>query len=511
VAGRSSFVVVANRLPVDSVTTPDGRQEWRRSPGGLVTALHPIMRAEGGTWIGWAGGTGPAPRPFELDGIWLHPVPLSEDDVAHYYEGFSNASLWPLYHDAVEHPVFRRRWWDAYVRVNERFAAAAASTAAEGAVVWVQDYQLQLVPGMLRAARPDLKIGFFLHIPFPPVELFMQLPRRAEIMRGLLGADLVGFQRPLAAQNFLRLSRHLLGLRPKGAEVEVDGRKVRAAAFPISIDTAEMEALASSEAVRSRAKEIRAELGDPECLILGVDRLDYTKGIEHRLQAYRELLAEGRLTVPETVMVQVATPSRERVEHYRALRENVERQVGRINGEFGKVGIPAVHYLHQSYSRAELAALYSAADVMMVTPLRDGMNLVAKEYVAARTDLGGALVLSEFAGAAGELRQAFLVNPHDLDGLKDALLRAVTVEPAEASRRMRTMRRFLRSHDVKNWARSFLTALGVPEAASTLDASGVTGPSYRHDGAAQSSATSGAIGGSTVDSPKPSAGGEPSA
>ncbi len=469
-AAPSSFVVVANRLPVDATRTPDGQVSWKRSPGGLVTALHPIMQAEGGTWIGWPGSTDEmVPEPFELDGMQLCPIPVSADEIEDYYEGFSNSSLWPLYHDAVQHPVFHRHWWDAYVTVNRRFAAATAEVAAEGAIVWVQDYQLQLVPALLREMRPDLRIGFFLHIPFPPVELYMQLPRRVEILQGLLGADLVGFQRPLAAQNFLRLSRHLLGLRPRSNEVELDGRTVRAGAFPISIDVVEMESLAASEGTRTRAKQIRTELGDPQCLILGVDRLDYTKGIEHRLMAFQELLSEGKLSVPDAVMVQVATPSRERVKHYQVLRENVERQVGRINGDYGKVGVPAVHYLHQSYSRSELAALYSAADVMMVTPLRDGMNLVAKEYVAARVDQRGTLVLSEFAGAAADLRQAFLVNPHDLDGLKDTLLQAMHADPSDVTRRMRAMRRYLRTHDVDNWARSFLSALGAPESATALD------------------------------------------
>lgn len=460
---RSSFVVVANRLPVDEVTTEEGRQ-WRRSPGGLVTALHPVLARHKGTWVGWAGGVGPAPEPFELEGIHLHPVPLSADELERYYEGQSNATIWPLYHDAVETPVFKRRWREAYRLVNARFAEAAAEVAAENATVWVQDYQLQLVPAMLRQLRPDLRIGFFLHIPFPPIELFMQMPQRAEVLRGLLGADLVGFQQRLAAQNFVRLARHLLGLRYEGQTILVDGRRVKAGAFPISIDVAEMEQMAADPAVQARAKEIRAELGDPKKVILGVDRLDYTKGIELRLKAFRELLADGKLKVPDTVMVQVATPSRERVEHYQTLRVKVEREVGRINGEFGKVGVPAVHYLHRSYSRSELAALYCAADVMMVTPLRDGMNLVAKEYVASRLDSGGALVLSEFAGAATELRQAFLCNPHDPDAVKDALLRAINVDLTEAKRRMRVMQRHLRNNDVGKWARSFLRELGAPEA-----------------------------------------------
>jgi trehalose 6-phosphate synthase len=489
---RSSFVVVANRLPVDAIEGASGRT-WRRSPGGLVTALHPVLVEQHGTWVGWSGGvpTGvdlPSPpgdevdgpqdlATFSVDGIELVPVDLSAVEVEQYYEGMSNASLWPLYHDAVETPVYKRKWWDAYLRVNQRFADATAKVAAEGATVWVQDYQLQLVPQMLRKQRPDLRIGFFLHIPFPPVELFMQLPKRVEILQGLLGADLVGFQRPLGAQNFLRLTRHLLGLRPRGNVVEVDGREVRADAFPISIDVAEIEALAGSQLVQDRASTIRAELGEPKTVILGVDRLDYTKGIEGRIKAFRELLAEGRLSVPEAVMVQVATPSRERVQQYQALRVDVEREVGRINGDFGRVGVPAVHYLHQSYSRSELAALFCAADVMMVTPLRDGMNLVAKEYVAARVDLGGALVLSEFAGAAGDLRQAFLVNPYDLDGVKETLLRAINADPGELMRRMRAMRRHLRAHDVSNWANTFLEALRTTGTGPVADHHGKTGGS----------------------------------
>jgi trehalose 6-phosphate synthase len=391
----------------------------------------------------------------------MHPVPLSNRDVTNYYEGFSNGTLWPLYHDAVAAPQFHRHWWDNYVEVNARFADAAASVADDGAVVWIQDYQLQLVPKMLREKRPDLRIGFFLHIPFPPQELFMQMPWRTRIIEGLLGADLIGFQLPGGAQNFLRLSRTLVGLRPQGGQVEYDGRTVQARSFPISIDVASLDEVARSEGARRRAEEIRTELGNPKHVILGVDRLDYTKGIGSRLKAFHELLEDGALSVPETVLVQVATPSRERVEHYQTLRDEIEREVGRINGDFGKVGLPAVHYLHQSYQREELVALYNTADVMLVTPLRDGMNLVAKEYVASRPDLGGALVLSEFTGAAAELRQAYLVNPHDIDGLKENLLRALHADPGEGRRRMRKMRRHVQENDVTHWARSFLSALGV--------------------------------------------------
>ena len=486
-----AFVLVANRLPVDevtagngggganateTVTSPDGRV-WRRSPGGLVSALYPLLAGRSqATWVGWTGAPGPAPEPFELagftgdgstaarPGIRIQPVPLSEQEFDEYYEGYANATIWPLYHDAVQTPVHHREWAAANRAVNQRFAEAVDRVSPHGAMVWVHDYQLQLVPAMLRERRPDLRIGFFLHIPFPPVELFMQLPERLEVIKGLLGADLVGFQTPRGAQNFLHLAQQLLGLRRRGPWVQAGDRWVRAEAFPISIDVDEMQRLVSLPSVRTRAAEIRDELGHPKVVILGVDRLDYTKGIGQRLRAYRELLSEGRVSTPDTVFVQVATPSRERVEHYGELREDVEREVGHINGEFGRVGIPAVHYLRQSYSREELAALYLAADVMAVTPLRDGMNLVAKEYVAARGDLRGALVLSEFAGAARELKHAYMCNPHDINSIKDALMRAVEDDPQSAAKRMTAMRRHLRRHDVRRWASDFLTALQMTEA-----------------------------------------------
>jgi trehalose 6-phosphate synthase len=455
VSGAYEFVVVANRLPVDAAE--DGG--WRRSPGGLVTAVHPIVRSRGGAWVGWTGGPDEEPEPFEFDGMQLRPVGLSAQEIDRFYEGQSNATIWPLFHDAVETPVYDREWRDAYETVNRRFADAAAELAAPDATVWVHDYQLMLVPAMLRERRPDLRIGFFLHIPFPPVELFMQLPRRADLLRGLLGADLVGFQRPLAAQNFLQLGRLLLGLDPKEDRVEFEGRTVVARAFPISIDVAELEQLAADPDVQEQARSLRQELGDRR-LLLGVDRLDYTKGIEHRLRAFHELLDDGAVTNEETVLVQVATPSRMRVAQYQELRDRVELEVGRINGEYGVVGRAPVHYLFQSRNREELVAMYLAADVMVVSPLRDGMNLVAKEYVASRVDDDGTLVLSEFTGAAAELEEAFLVNPHDVEDLKRGICAALEAQPQDRTARMRAMRATVRGHTVEQWAHEFLEALG---------------------------------------------------
>ena len=459
---RRSLLVVANRLPVDQTVLPDGTVEWSRSPGGLVSALHPVLRDRSGTWIGWSGGIDSTPYVPDTDGIRMRSVPLSASDYENYYEGYANSTLWPLYHDAVETPAFHRRWWEAYQRVNRRFAQVTADYAERDSMVWVQDYHLQLVPAMLREMRPDLRIGFFMHIPFPPSELFMQLPRRSELLRGMLGADLVGFQTAAGAENFCRLAARLLGVEVTGSKMAIDGRTVRTGAFPISIDFEEMQELGRRPDVIERAAALRADLGDPAKVILGVDRLDYTKGIEHRLKAYRELLTDGRVKVQDTVMVQVAAPSRERVEHYKLLRDKVEREVGRINGEFGRVGVPAVHYLNQSFDRPEVAALYLAADVMAVTPLRDGMNLVAKEYVAARVDNGGALLLSEFTGAAAELPESYLINPHDVDSLKGTLVKALDTPAPENRARMRAMRRRVRSHDVRAWAKSYLRALEHP-------------------------------------------------
>jgi len=474
-SNQADFVVVANRLPVDLERTSEGERRWTASPGGLVSALEPFLRSRKGAWVGWPGVPDVDVEEFDDDGLVLHPVSLSADEVRDYYEGFSNATLWPLYHDVVERPVFDRAWWNSYVKVNRRFAQASAEVAATGATVWIQDYQLQLVPAMLRELRPDLRIGFFLHIPFPPVELFMQMPWRTEITEGLLGADLVGFHLPGGAQNFMILARRLVGantsrgtvgVRSRFGEIDVGFRTVKVGAFPISIDSTALDQQARTRAIRQRAREIRSELGNPRKILLGVDRLDYTKGIDVRLRAFSELLAEHRAKRDDTVLVQLATPSRERVESYIEMREDIERQVGHINGEYGEVGHPIVHYIHRPVPRDELIAFFVAADVMLVTPLRDGMNLVAKEYVACRSDLGGALVLSEFTGAAAELRQAYLTNPHHLEGVKDAIEAALNQTPEEGRRRMRALRRQVLVHDVDRWARSFLDAL-----ASTKDGS----------------------------------------
>jgi alpha,alpha-trehalose-phosphate synthase [UDP-forming]/trehalose-phosphatase len=464
----AELIIVANRLPVDRVPSSDESDgdTWRRSPGGLVTALEPVMRQAEGAWVGWPGQPDVEVEPFEFEGTQLIPVALSADDVENYYEGFSNDTIWPLYHDVIAEPRYSRVWWDAYVRVNRRFAQTAAAAAADGATVWVQDYQLQLVPRMLRDLRPDLVIGYFHHIPFPAYGLYSQLPWRRQVLEGLLGADVIGFQRVADAGNFARAVRRQLRYETKASGIrvpEADGttRLALARAFPISIDASSYIELARRPDVRERARQIRESLGNPKRIFLGVDRLDYTKGIGHRLKAYGELLTEQKLSVEDVTLVQVASPSRERVEAYVQLRDEIELTVGRINGDFDTMGHTAIRYLHQAYPREEMVALFLAADVMLITALRDGMNLVAKEYVASRVDNRGVLILSEFAGAADELGTAVRINPHDIEGLKEAMMRAVAMTPGEQGRRMRAARRRVLEHSVEDWSREFLEALAT--------------------------------------------------
>lgn len=458
------LVVAANRLPV--MRTADG---WAPSPGGLVRALLPMLRESGGTWVGWTGSVDDAPAPFSVDGVDLRPITLSQAEHDDYYEGFANDSLWPLYHDAMRDPSFKAEQWAAYVAVNERFAAALVAVAPPDAVIWIHDYHLQLVPQMIRAARPDAVVGFFLHVPFPPWELFARLPWRDEIIRGLLGADLVGFQRSVGAANFAAIARQLdPGVQaedttfPDGAAGHLlhrGGRTTTVGTFPISIDVDEFDDLAARRQVRRAASALRTSLGNPEVILLGVDRLDYTKGIGLRMRAFQALLDDGTLDADRCVMIQVATPTREAVEHYRDERHEIERLVGEINGRHARIGHPVLHYLYRSLPVDQLVTLYLAGDVMLVTPLRDGMNLVAKEYVASRRDVNGVLVLSEFAGAADQLTDAVLVNPHDEVALREAIVTAVEMHHPERTRRMAALRRAVARSDVRGWAERFLLVL----------------------------------------------------
>jgi trehalose-6-phosphate synthase len=343
--------------------------------------------------------------------------------------------------------------------VNERFARSAARAAAPDGKVWIHDYQLQLVPAMVRQRLPDSRIGFFLHIPFPPVDIFERLPWRRQVLEGLLGADYIGFQTRRAVLNFAAAAREISGAQGPASSLEYDGRHIRAQAVPISVDVAQSRAAGSSPEAQAAGERLSEDLGKPEHIILGVDRLDYTKGIDLRLRAFEVMLQRHPELRGKVSFIQIAVPSREDVGEYQTIRRRVEEMVGRINGRFARASWTPVHYLYRSYSFEDLVGAYLAADVMMVTPLRDGMNLVALEYVATRPENRGALILSEFAGAAERLPDALIVNPYDLDALAETLHTAVMMEPEDQARRMARLRRAVTRWDVHSWARQNIEAI----------------------------------------------------
>jgi alpha,alpha-trehalose-phosphate synthase [UDP-forming] len=447
------ILLVANRQPFAGRTDASGPAQL--STGGLVSALAPVMMNGRGLWIAArtesAGGEGRMRGPVD---VRLIGVPDREH--AGYYQALANRALWPLFHSLIPLAHFDPPAWRDYVRVNERFADAVLEEARDGDLVWVHDYHLMLVPRLVRLQRPSLRIGFFLHIPFPPFEVFRVLPWAREILAGLLSADLIGFHTTGYAEDFVLTAQRLLHGEPTA--------HVRVGAFPIGIDAEdfarEAAARATDVAVRRLRAALRAHRGE-RVVALGVDRLDYTKGINERLLAVERFLDDHPRWRGRFVLVQVAVPSRTRVEEYRRMKEELERTVGRINGRLGEAGWMPIRYLYRSLPRRELVSYYRAADLALVTPLRDGMNLVAKEYVASRVDDTGALVLSELAGAAQELHGALRVNPYDLDGVAAAIAEAVALPPGERARRMAAMREHVARFDTRWWAQSFLERLSL--------------------------------------------------
>ncbi len=452
VADARGLVVVSNRLPVQRTGT-----RWTLSAGGLVTALRPVVGRRPTRWVGWDGGAQKIPATLPDTEVELSPVSLTRSDVRDYYDGFANATLWPLFHDLVGTPVFDRGWWAAYERANGAFAEAAlrALDGLERPLVWVHDYHLMLVPGLLREAGVS-DVRFFLHIPWPAPELFARLPWRADILRGLLGADALSFHTDRYRKNFVRSCGRILPdeVTLRGKDIEYDGRVVHTLANPISIDSDEFAATARSEAVDTRLATLREQFAG-RTVLLGVDRLDYTKGIPERLEAFERLLERREDLQGRLALVQIAVPSRGNVEEYRALREQVEQITGRINGRFTRPGhdVP-VHYLHRGVPREDLLAYYRLADLMLVTPLKDGMNLVAKEFAVVQqaTQGSGALVLSEFTGAATELKAACLCNPFDGEGVSRVLERTLDTDPQELRGRLRQLARRVHRHDIHRWA-----------------------------------------------------------
>jgi trehalose 6-phosphate synthase/phosphatase len=452
------LVIVSNRLPVVLSRRARGL-EHKRAPGGLVSALEPALQRHGGRWVGWPGIALRAGERIETGdaGYEIHPVNLSEAEVNRYYHGFSNRTLWPLFHCLPGRAHFEPNEWTMYERVNARFADAAAACAGDGELVWVHDYQLMLVPFALRAAHAQSRIAFFLHVPFPPYDLFRLLPWDRELLRGLLAADLIGFHVEGYVRNFLDCCERLLGARVDREShlVEHGDRTVRVAAFPIGIDF---------EFFASRARAAPPSHG-AERIVLGVDRLDYTKGLPERIRAVERLLELHPEHREKITFLQIAVPSRVQVAEYHQQKRQIDELVGRVNGRFATADWSPIRYLYRSFSPERLAALYRDADVAVVTPLRDGMNLVAKEFVACQVGRPGVLVLSRLAGAAETMQEAILVNPYNLDATAEALHRALTMDEEERRSRLVALRRRERRAQVSAWLDEFLSAAAAVPAA----------------------------------------------
>jgi trehalose 6-phosphate synthase/phosphatase len=455
------LLIVSNRLPV-TVTVDEGAVTVQPSAGGLATGLRGPHERSGGLWIGWPGVTdlendARAEVERRLTALRAVPLWLTAEETTQFYEDVSNGVLWPLFHYLLDQVPLHVAHWDTYVRVNERFADLVAANYQPGDHVWVHDYQLMLLPRLLRERLPEARIGFFLHIPFPSSEVFRILPFREPVLEGLLGADLVGFHTAAYMRHFASAVLRILGLPTEVDRVTVGERNVHLGVFPMGVDARAFASLAGDPQVEAEVEALR---GADRCtLLVGIDRLDYTKGIPRRLLAFEELLRREPALRERVRLVQVAVPSRTEVEAYQEFRHALEALVGHVNGAFATPRWAPVHYIYRALSEAEVVTLYRAADVMLVTPLRDGMNLVAKEFVAARTDEDGVLVLSEFAGAAADLAEALSVNPYDVDRAAEVYHRALILPPAERRARMRGLRRRVLTYDVHHWARSFLSAL----------------------------------------------------
>lgn len=473
------MVVVSNRLPVTVSKKGEGWQ-FQESTGGLVAAFGPILRRWGGVWVGWPGADSSDGLADELEaqskkiGYNLKGVNLSPDEREKFYLGFSNEVIWPLFHDLQNFCNFNAEYMAAYKDVNKKFADAVAEMHKVGDYVWVQDYHLMDVARAMRAGGWDGSVGFFLHIPFPPPDIFLKLPWRRDILEAFLQYELVGFQTPRDQLNFVNCIEALfpdVTVRSVGAfqQLSSGGRIIRIGSFPISIDTQALIEQAASDDVTRRMEKIRARLPNRQ-FILGVDRLDYTKGIPSKLRAFRSALERFPNLHQRVSLIQILSPSREGIPRYHELKSEVERLVGRINGQFTDSGWVPIHYIYRNMEQADVLAWYRAADVALVTPLKDGMNLVAKEYVACKNQEPGVLILSEFAGSATQMRAgALLVNPYNLEEVAEAIHHALTMPEAERTKRLDRLKKNVKEEDIFWWVDSFLRAANLKLSAPMPD------------------------------------------
>jgi trehalose 6-phosphate synthase/phosphatase len=457
------LLVMSNRAPVRLVRERGRAARIERTVGGVGSTFLRLLDRSGGVWIAWSEGKNQPKRiemPPDNPRFTIAFTRLSERDISDYYYGACNRALWPLMHFMTQNCHFEGRQWAAYRRVNGIFAKAAEAEASSCDCVWVQDFHLALVPGLLRHGGSQLPIGLFWHVPWPPEQVFRVFPWRSDLLNGMLGSDLIGFHTPMYVKHFLDCCERILGLEVdrRNGLVFHDSVATKVGAFPLGIAVDDFRNLAMSAQVRARARRIHKSLRTP-IVVLGVDRLDYTKGIEERLLGFERFLELHPKYRGKVTLVLIAVPSRTRVAEYAALKRRLDELVGRMVGRFSFGGWVPIRYLYTQFSTEELLAYYQAADIALVTPLRDGMNLVAKEYAVSHLGDAGVLILSEFAGAAQELKAALLVNPYDIDQIAAALHKAVEMPIDERQKRMASMRRSIESNDLHSWSQKFLSAL----------------------------------------------------
>ncbi|MCL5075129.1 MAG: bifunctional alpha,alpha-trehalose-phosphate synthase (UDP-forming)/trehalose-phosphatase [Chloroflexi bacterium] len=476
------LLIVSNRLPI-TVTEKDGKLRFQQSPGGLVSGLSayldslkssPFAKLEH-LWIGWPGIAVEDKEKLRLKApaqFHAYPVFLSEEAMERFYHGFCNKIIWPLFHYFPSYAVYDEDYWVHYTRVNETFCDAVMEIVKPGDVVWVHDYHLMLLPKLLRKKMPSLPIGFFLHIPFPVFEVFRLLPAqwRREILEGLLGADLIGFHTHDYTQYFLKCVLRILGYEHDMGRIMTGDHMVKVDTFPMGIGFQRFHNAVNSPEIQREIGKLKKTLADFR-VILSVDRLDYTKGISNRLQGYEVFLEKNPQWHKRVILVLVVVPSRIGVEHYQQMKRQIDELVGKINGRFGSVHWTPILYQYKFLPFQPLVALYSISDIALITPLRDGMNLVAKEYVAARTDKTGVLILSEMAGASKELGEAIIINPNNTEEIANALKEALEMPEEEQVKRNQAMRARLERYDVVRWADDFIQALlSIKEMQKRLDA-----------------------------------------
>jgi trehalose 6-phosphate synthase/phosphatase len=463
------IIVVSNRLPF-TVMEENGEIQFKDSAGGVATGLKSVLCSGQNSqmtqpdylWVGWPGsavsnGVQKEVRSKALSQFHSYPVFLSEEDIEDFYQGFCNKTIWPLFHYFPSHARYEQACWLHYKKVNRLFSEAILKIIKADDVLWIHDYHLMLLPNLIRNQLPGLRIGFFLHIPFPQFEIFRVLPEkwRREILEGLLGADLIGFHTYDYMKYFLRCVQRMLGYKPKMGQLAVDDRTVQVGTFPMGVDFERFYVTADSPKVRKEKEELQMAMADSK-VILSVDRQDYSKGIIHRLEGFEMMLEENLQWHGRVTLVMVVVPSRIGMEDYEAMKKRIEELIGKINGKFGTLSWTPIIYQYRAIPFDSLVALYAMSHVALVTPLRDGMNLVAKEYIASRTNQDGVLVLSEMAGAAKELREAIIINPNNPAEIAQALKEALEMPPEEQVRRNRIMQNRLRRYDVVRWAKDFL-------------------------------------------------------